>query len=122
MFQEEPRKKRRANTMATTNAQIIMNASIELMKQGILKTSGRVLKQILPDGSEIEIPEPEAIHTYNGWKERGYQVKKGEHAKACFPIWKWAGKKDEETGEEIGGKCFQKKSFWFTFDQVEKVS
>ena len=108
--------------MAITNGEIILRESLELMKQGILKPTGRVLVQELPDGSKIEIQEPEPIHTYNGWKDRGYQVKKGEHAKASFSIWKYSGKKDEETGEDIQGKCFQKKSFWFTFDQVEKVS
>ena len=108
--------------MAITNAQIIMNASLELMKQGILKGTGRVFVQELPDGTKVELPEPEPIHTYNGWKELGYQVKRGEHAKASFTIWKWAGQKNEETGEETNGRCFQKKAFWFTKDQVEKVS
>ncbi len=108
--------------MAMTNKEIIFRASMELVEQGILKTTGRVFTQELPDGTTIEVPEPEAIHTYNGWKERGFQVKRGEHAKAVFTIWKWAGQKDEETGEETGGRCFPKKSFWFTADQVEKVS
>ena len=108
--------------MAITNVQIIMNQSIELMQQGILKPTGRVLVVETADGSKIELPEPEPIHTYNGWKELGYQVKKGEHAKAQFPIWKWKGQKNEETGEEEGGSCYQRKAFWFTFDQVEKVS
>lgn len=108
--------------MATTNGEIIMRESLELMKQGVLKSTGRMLVQELPDGQKIEIPEPEAIHTYNGWKELGFQVKKGEHAKAQFPIWKWKGQKDEETGEETGGTCYQRKAFWFTFDQVEAIS
>ena len=107
--------------MAMTNVQIILQTSIELMKQGILKPTGRVFEQQMEDGSTIQIPEPEPIHTYNGWKELGYQVRKGEHAKAVFPIWKYAGKKDEETGEEENGHCFMKKSHWFTFDQVEAV-
>ena len=81
----------------------------------------KTIRQELPDGSKIELPEPEPIHTYNGWKELGYQVKKGEHAKAQFPIWKYKGQKNEETGEEEGGKCYQRKAFWFTFDQVEKA-
>ena len=108
--------------MATTNGEIIMRESLELMKQGVLKSTGRMLVQELPDGQKIEIPEPEAIHTYNGWKELGFQVKKGEHAKAQFPIWKWKGQKDEETGEVTGGTCYQRKAFWFTFDQVEAIS
>ena len=55
-------------------------------------------------------------------KDLGYQVKKGEHAKAQFTIWKFYGKKDEEPGEIKDGTCHPKKAFWFTFDQVEKVS
>ena len=108
--------------MAITNVQIIQQASLELMKQGILKTTGRFFEQQLEDGTTIQIPEPEPIHTYNGWKELGFQVKKGEHAKATFPIWKYSGKKDEETGEQEDGHCFMKKAFWFTFDQVEKIA
>lgn len=104
-----------------TNMEIIMRASMDLMKQGIIKPSGRILTQELPDGTKIEVHEPEAIHTYNGWKDRGYQVKRGEHAKATFTIWKYTGKKDEETGDVEKGHCFPKKSFWFTFDQVEAI-
>lgn len=112
-----------------TNGEIILRESLELMKQGVLKSTGRVFVQELPDGSKVELPEPEPIHTYNGWKELGYQVKKGEHAKAQFPIWKYSGKKGEEAKneeangeEESGGKCWMRKAFWFTFEQVEKVS
>lgn len=112
-----------------TNGEIILRESLELMKNGILKPTGRVFVQELPDGQKVELPEPEPIHTYNGWKELGYQVKKGEHAKATFPIWKYSGKNggeaksEEANGEtEAGGKCWMRKAFWFTFDQVEKVS
>ena len=95
-----------------TNGEIILRESLELMKQGVLKPTGRVFVQELPDGSKVELPEPEPIHTYNGWKDLGYQVKKGEEAK-----------NDEANGEEeSGGKCWMRKAFWFTFDQVEKVS
>lgn len=111
-----------------TNGEIILRESLELLKQGVLKPTGRVFVQELPDGQKVELPEPEPIHTYNGWKDLGYQVKKGEHAKATFPIWKYSWKKGEEekseeaNGEESGGKCWMRKAFWFTFDQVEKVS
>ena len=108
--------------MAITNAQIIRQASFNLMEQGILKPTGRMLEQVMEDGTTIQIPEPEPIHTYNGWKELGFQVRKGEHAKASFQIWKYTGKKDEETGEETDGHCFMKKAFWFTLDQVEKIA
>ena len=108
--------------MAITNAQIILQASLALLAEGVLKPTGRVFVQEMPDGTKAEMPEPEPIHTYNGWKKLGYQVKKGQHAKATFPIWQWKGQKDEETGEEAGGKCYQRKAFWFTFDQVERIS
>ena len=107
--------------MAITNVQIIFNESLKLVQQGILKSTGKTIVLEMQDGSKKEMPEPEPIHTYNGWKELGYQVKKGEHAKAQFPIWKYKGQKNEETGEEEGGKCYQRKAFWFTFDQVEKA-
>ena len=107
--------------MATTNGEIILKKSLELMEQGVLKPTGRMFIQELPDGTKVELPEPEPIHTYNGWKELGYQVRKGQKAVASFPIWKYQSKKNE-AGEEIGGKCWQKKSFWFTFDQVEKIA
>ena len=108
--------------MAVTNVEIILRQSIELMQKGILKPTGRVFTQELPDGTTVELPEPEPIHTYNGWKELGYQVKKGEHAKASFPIWKCSVQKNPETGEEVAGKCYQRNAFWFTFDQVEKIA
>ena len=51
-----------------TNAQVIMNESINLLEAGIVKGTGRVLKamQIDADGNEfeIEVEEPETIHTY----------------------------------------------------------
>ena len=72
--------------MAITNTQIIMNESLRLMQEGVLKPTGRVFVQEMDDGSKIELPEVEPIHTYNGWKELGYHVKKGQHAKATFTI------------------------------------
>ena len=107
--------------MSMSNAEIIMRQSLELMNQGILKPTGQTFTMKTEDGQKVEVPEVEPIHTYNGWKELGYQVKKGEHAKASFMIWKYQGKKDEETGQEHG-KCWQRKAFWFTFDQVERIA
>ena len=105
-----------------TNSEIIFRQSMELLKQGVLKPTGKVFVQEMEDGTKVEVPEPEPIYTYNGWKELGYQVKKGEHAKAAFTIWKYKGKKDEETGVvENHAGCFLKRSFWFTFDQVEAI-
>lgn len=95
-----------------TNAAIIEHESIMLVEQGILK---------MVNIGGIDIPEP--IHTFNGWKERGYQVKKGEHSKIKFPIWKHTTKTVEKDGkEEERSNMFQKVSAFFTFDQVEPIT
>lgn len=109
-----------------TNAQIIMNESINLLEAGIIKGTGRMLKamQIDADGNEyeIEVEEPETIHTYAAWKKLGYQVKKGQKAKASFPIWKYVEKKAKNEDEEDETKMFMKRASWFTFDQVEVIN
>ena len=107
--------------MAMTNSRIVMNQALELMNQGILKPSGRMFIQELPDGTQVEMPEPEVIHTYSGWKKRGYQVRRGQKAVARFPIWKHGEQVDQETGEVKDSHCFQKLAAWFTMDQVERV-
>lgn len=43
-----------------TNAQIVFNAQIELMKSGIIGTTGNMLEMQLPDGTTETMPEPEA--------------------------------------------------------------
>ena len=109
--------------MALTNAMIILNEQMELMAQGKIGTTGRVIRIEFADG-EREIPEPEEIHTFAYWKECGYSVKNGEHAIAAFPIWKYtskaAGASEEEAQEK--GYCFMKKAFWFKASQVEKIA
>lgn len=110
-----------------TNAEIIYNAQIELMENGIIKGTGRMMKAIIidADGNETEqlVEEPEAIHTYQVWKELGYQVKKGEKAKASFTIWKHVKpKKKDEKDEEPEAKMFMTKASFFTIDQTEKIA
>lgn len=107
-----------------TNAMIILQNQIELAKEGKLEYTGRVLKALLPDGTETEIKEIEPIHTYARWKAMGYQVKKGEKSNIKFPIWKYTkGKKKDMTEEDAQdrGYCFMKMSAWFTQAQVEKI-
>lgn len=105
-----------------------MNESINLLENGIIKGTGRMFEAIIidKDGNETKklVEEPEAIHTYAMWKQLGYQVKKGEKAKASFTIWKCvAGKKaDEESDQEPDNKMFMKKAHFFTIDQVEKIA
>lgn len=110
-----------------TNAQIIFNNSIDLMEQGIIKGTGQMMKAIVTDkdGNEEEkmIEMPEEIHTYAAWKSRGYQVKRGEKAKAMIYIWKFrAGKEATEETEATEDKMFKTKAFFFTLDQVEKLA
>lgn len=58
------------------------------------------------------------MHTFQGWKARGYKVKKGEHAAASFSIWKHVTKKSKD-GEEGEGFCVMKFSHFFTAEQVQ---
>ena len=107
-----------------TNAQIIFQHRLELMKSGIIGTTGRKIRLHQEDGSTMEMWEPAEIHTFAAWKELGYSVKKGEHAKAKFTIWKYStGKKaaDEADDEEDHGHMFMKTAFFFSPSQVEPL-
>lgn len=106
-----------------TNAQIILNESFNLMEKGILKGNGTYGTMIDENGKESKVEFPEDIHTFNGWKERGYSVKKGEKSKIKFSIWKYTKKtvKDEDGKEEDKTSMFLKMSAFFTAEQVEKI-
>ncbi len=109
-----------------TNTEIILKNRFRLMEEGILDSTGRMIKVETDDG-EKELPEPQQIHTYAGWLDLGYRVRHGQHAIADFPIWKMrpAGKrKDKKTGAEISydEKMMMVKAFWFSPDQVEKIT
>lgn len=117
-----------------TNAQIILHESLSLMEQGILKGSG-IFGEIETELGTITVELPEDIHTFQGWKERGYIVRKGEKSTIKFPIWKHTTKMlKTDTGNaeldkmnaqinEQGGQTnmFMKMSSWFTFSQVEPI-
>lgn len=88
-----------------TNSEIIMGNMVMLIADGV-------------------ITEDNVIHTYAHWKSLGFQVKKGEHAIAKFPIWKYTKKKNKDMSEEEAqqkGYCFMKNSAWFTDAQVEPI-
>lgn len=109
-----------------TNAQIIFNESVELMKQGVIKGTGRFFECENENGEKVRLEEPEALHTFAAWKSYGRQVKKGEHCKARIDIWK-QGKakttKDEDGNEvEKPGRMFMKTAFFFTIDQTEPIT
>lgn len=64
------------------------------------------------------------LHTFQSWKAKGFQVKKGQKALIKCEIWKKSTKKEknEETGElEENGRFFLKSSCFFSNEQVEKV-
>ena len=109
-----------------TNQMIILNESVKLMERGIIQGTGRFVEVEDQNGSKKQLELPEAMHTYNTWKQLGRQVKRGEKCKARFHIWKQGKGKtvtDEETGEEqqTPGKMFLKEAFFFTFDQTEPI-
>ena len=78
-----------------TNAQIIFNEAIALMKEGQIGTTGRQLTiEYEKDGEIVKetINEPEPIHTYKEWQNLGMQVQKGQKAVAKFTIWMFTDK------------------------------
>ena len=105
-----------------TNATIILNESIRLMEEGKLNGSGQYAEIETENGKQtIELPE--AIHTFNGWKQIGYSVKKGEKSSIKFPIWKHTTKtvKSDSGEEKTEAHMFMKTSAFFTFAQVEPI-
>lgn len=78
-----------------TNEKIILLESVKLMKEGVLKPTDEKIIVEYEGGRKEELQVPEPIHTFNGWKERGYSVKKGEKSKIKFAIWKYTAKKIE---------------------------
>lgn len=102
-----------------TNEAIILNNRIELMKQGIIKWTGRYITVENENGEKVELEEPEEIHTYRGWQELKRQVKKGEKSVATFLIWKHTITKKKTEEDEEKEKMFMTKAFFFTAGQTE---
>ena len=111
-----------------TNTQIIENAKQELLQQGILKPTGRILTARLEDGSEIQMPEAEEMHTYKAWRARGYFVRKGEKAIARLHIWKYVARtedhpmEDGSTQEIDTSRMFLQSAYFFSQSQVERIA
>ena len=110
---------------AMTNAMIIFTERCKLMDEGKIKGTG-ISQEIEINGEIKKLELPEEIHTYNKWKELGYQVRKGEKSQIKFSIWKYRGNKkteDEESDKKVqSGHCFMKLSAFFTMDQVDKIA
>lgn len=130
---EAPARKE-VNTM--TNNMIIFWASVELMKEGKLSGTGRMVEIELDDGQRISVEEPEEIHTFAAWKKMGFIVKKGEKATAQINIWKHTVKQlpTDTPSEEVnkanklindqGGQenMFRKTASFFTAAQVQPLT
>lgn len=104
-----------------TNAEIIFAAEQELAERGKIQYTGRTLEFEDSEGKKIIFKETEEIHTYNTWKELGYQVQKGQKAVAKFVIWKYSSKFDE-VSQRDESKMFMKKSAFFSRSQVEAIA
>lgn len=66
--------------------------------------------------AKIEIP----CHTYIGWRERGYQVKRGEKAVITTMLWKPVKAKQIKEDEEKQDKMILVKAFLFSEAQVKE--
>ena len=108
-----------------TNQQIVFEQSLRLMEEGIIGTTGRELEFEMEDGTTKILPEPEPIHTFKVWEERGFRVKRGEKKVASFQIWKHmpAGKKKDKSGElvDVPEKMFLTTASFFKKSQVEPI-
>lgn len=100
-----------------TNTEIIIS---EAVANG-LYTMEQV-ENILSSGHMIP------LHTFQTWKNAGYIVKKGEHARITTRLWRFtnkAKKYSDEAGENTDGTgnnhYYLAKSFLFTADQVERI-
>ncbi len=107
-----------------TNEQIIWNNRVALMEQGVIGTTNHYVYVQNENGERQCITEPEQIHTFAGWKQMGYVVRKGEHAIAKFRIWKYTVKKvkDDEKSEKEREQMIMTEAFFFSASQVEALS
>ena len=118
------RKGKRKEKKNMTNAQIIFNEAVELMKNGKIGKTGRQFEVEDENGNKIMLDEPEDIHTFQAWKKLGYCVKKGEKAVAQFYIWKCVSKKAEhsEGMTEEQKRMFMKIASFFSASQVQAMN
>ena len=113
-----------------TNAEIIFAQGQALAKEGKIGYTGRTFEAVDHAGNKITVKETEEIHTFQKWKELGYQVQKGQHAVAKFTIWKHSGTKQESMTDTDGnemqyidkGRMFMKTASFFSRAQVEVIS
>lgn len=105
-----------------TNEQIVMQERINAMEKGIIGTTGRMLETA--DGQFI--PEPEALYTFQAWKELGFKIIKGQHAVVTTKLWKKKKQKDSDSSNEetidMNRDYYLCKAFLFSQKQVERIA
>lgn len=74
-------------TRNMTNEKRIMLERITLMAAEIIQPAGDTINQYLIGKRAYFCREPEQIDTFQGWKKRGYHVKRGEHAITELKLW-----------------------------------
>ena len=84
-------------------------------------TNNQILEQVTAQAVESGIiNESEQLHTFQHWKEYGYSVRKGEHAKVTTKLWKCTSRKKDD--EEVQtDRWFMTKAFLFSSSQVERL-
>ncbi len=93
----------------TNNEKIIMEA----IKNGVYSSSE--VKKFLSAGEALP------IHTSYEWRQLGYHIKKGEHARITTKLWKMVPEADGKNGdEEKGPQFYLADTFLFTKEQVEQ--
>ncbi len=110
-----------------TNGEIILHERFKLLMDGVIESTGQTISIIRDDGTTEDMPEPEYIHTYAGWRQLGYTVRKGEHAIAAFPIWKHcpAGERcNRKTGQMVhcDERMIMTQAYFFSRSQCEPVT
>ena len=96
------------------NEEIIFNTRVNLMNARIIGTTGNKVT-VIQNEQEVEIDEPAEIHTYVGWKRKGFQVPKGTKAKVFIPIWNYINNPD---GSQT---MIQRNAPFFTPEQVVPI-
>ena len=111
--------------MAITNKMLVLMEQIRLFKAGLLAADYSNMITIEINGKQEEIPDIEAIHTYQYWKSIGYYVKPGEKHISELMIWKYTTKRtndDNTNADNIEtSKMIMTKAYFFKASQVEKI-
>ena len=69
--------------------------------------------------AENNIPNEVELFTFAAWKERGYTVRKGEHAKHKVNLWKYRERENKDGMKN--GYCIHRTMNLFTREQVEPI-